>query len=117
MGGRGYVTGKLLVSFPNPIRSSFPSSDTHTHTPLFSQVIATARTCNLILIVLDCMKPITHKRLIEHELEGFGLRLNKTPPEITFRKKDKVAPSPTPTPTPSHPSPSPSPRAWNELKK
>lgn len=34
------------------------------------QVIATARTCNLILIVLDCLKPITHKKLIEHELEG-----------------------------------------------
>lgn len=32
-------------------------------------MIATARTCNLILIVLDCMKPITHKRLIEKELE------------------------------------------------
>ncbi|KAL6767429.1 Developmentally-regulated GTP-binding protein 1 [Auxenochlorella protothecoides] len=53
------------------------------------QVIATARTCNLILIVLDCLKPITHKKLIEHELEGFGLRLNKKPPEITFKKKDK----------------------------
>jgi small GTP-binding protein len=53
------------------------------------QVIATARTCNLILIVLDCLKPITHKKLIEHELEGFGIRLNKTPPNITFRKKDK----------------------------
>ena len=37
-----------------------------------SQVISTARTCNLILIVLDCLKPISHKRLIEHELEGFG---------------------------------------------
>ena len=34
------------------------------------QVIATARTCDLILIVLDCLKPITHKKLIEHELEG-----------------------------------------------
>lgn len=33
------------------------------------QVISTARTCNLIIIVLDCLKPITHKRLIEHELE------------------------------------------------
>jgi ribosome-interacting GTPase 1 len=33
------------------------------------QVISTARTCNLILIVLDCLKPLTHKRLIEHELE------------------------------------------------
>lgn len=111
------------------------------------QVIATARTCSLILIVLDCLKPITHKKLIEHELEGawrgygcggvwgcgggeggllrkgllvrargrgdhargirpmgqratltrvelpalagFGLRLNKQPPEITFKKKEK----------------------------
>lgn len=53
------------------------------------QVIATARTCNLIVIVLDCLKPITHKKLIEHELEGFGIRLNKTPPLITYKKKDK----------------------------
>lgn len=53
------------------------------------QVISTARTCNLILIVLDCLKPITHKRLIEHELEGFGIRLNKTPPPLTFRKKER----------------------------
>ncbi|KAG2437624.1 hypothetical protein HYH02_011263 [Chlamydomonas schloesseri] len=53
------------------------------------QVISTARTCNLILIVLDCLKPLTHKRLIEHELEGFGIRLNKKPPSITFRKKDR----------------------------
>ncbi|CAA6659537.1 unnamed protein product [Spirodela intermedia] len=53
------------------------------------QVISTARTCNLILIVLDAIKPITHKRLIEKELEGFGIRLNKEPPNLTFRKKDK----------------------------
>lgn len=53
------------------------------------QVISTARTCNLILIVLDCLKPISHKKLIEHELEGFGIRLNKQPPNLTFRKKDK----------------------------
>lgn len=53
------------------------------------QVISTARTCDLILIILDCLKPITHKKLIEHELEGFGIRLNKKPPAITFRKKDK----------------------------
>lgn len=53
------------------------------------QVISTARTCNLIYIVLDCLKPITHKRLIEKELEGFGIRLNKKPPGITFKKKDK----------------------------
>ncbi|CAK7337946.1 unnamed protein product [Dovyalis caffra] len=53
------------------------------------QVISTARTCNCILIVLDAIKPITHKRLIEKELEGFGIRLNKEPPNLTFRKKDK----------------------------
>ncbi|KAJ9522372.1 hypothetical protein QJQ45_008149 [Haematococcus lacustris] len=47
------------------------------------QVISTARTCNLILIVLDCLKPLTHKRIIEKELEGFGIRLNKKPPNIT----------------------------------
>jgi ribosome-interacting GTPase 1 len=38
------------------------------------QVISTSRTCNCILIVLDAIKPITHKRLIEKELEGFGIR-------------------------------------------
>jgi len=53
------------------------------------QVIATARTCNLILIVLDSLKPVTHKKLIEKELEGFGIRLNKEPPKIQFKRKDK----------------------------
>jgi len=53
------------------------------------QVIAVAKTCNLIVIVLDAMKPMTHKRIIERELEGFGIRLNKKPPAITLRKKDK----------------------------
>jgi len=43
----------------------------------------------LICVVLDATKPIKHKKIIEHELEGFGLRLNKTPPQITIRKKDK----------------------------
>eukprot|EP00871_Galdieria_phlegrea_P004470 jgi/Galph1/5023/GphlegSOOS_G3667.1 len=53
------------------------------------QVIAVARSCNLILIVLDATKPATVKRLVEHELEGFGIRLNKRPPRISFRKRDK----------------------------
>lgn len=53
------------------------------------QVIAVARTCNLIFICLDVMKPVTHKHLIEHELEGFGIRCNKTPPKIKFSRKDK----------------------------
>ena len=53
------------------------------------QVIAVARTCSLILICLDILKPLGHEKLIEQELEGFGIRLNKEPPNITYRKKDK----------------------------
>jgi small GTP-binding protein len=53
------------------------------------QVIAVARTCSLIYIILDVLRPLTHKKIIEKELEGFGIRLNKTPPNITFRKKDR----------------------------
>lgn len=40
-------------------------------------------------MVLDVMKPLGHKKLLEYELEGFGIRLNKKPPEIVFRKKEK----------------------------
>ncbi len=53
------------------------------------QVIAVARTCSLIFIVLDVLKPLQHKRILEKELEGFGIRLNKTPPNITYKKKEK----------------------------
>lgn len=53
------------------------------------QVIAVARTCNLILIVLDVLKPLHHKKILEKELEGFGIRLNKEPPNITVRVKEK----------------------------
>lgn len=41
------------------------------------------------MIVLDVMKPLTHKRIIERELEGFGIRLNKKKPDIYLKKKDK----------------------------
>merc|ERR1739844_369114 len=53
------------------------------------QVIAVARTASLIYIVLDILKPLQHKRLIEKELEGFGIRLNQQPPNIYFKKKEK----------------------------
>lgn len=49
------------------------------------QVLAAAMTCNVILIVLDALKSLTHKLLIEKELHGFGIRLNQSPPEITFK--------------------------------
>lgn len=35
------------------------------------------------------MKPLQHKKLLEYELEGFGIRLNKVPPEIIFKRKEK----------------------------
>ncbi|GAA5899175.1 hypothetical protein JCM6882_009275 [Rhodosporidiobolus microsporus] len=53
------------------------------------QVIAVARTCQLIFICLDVLKPLGDKAVIENELEGFGIRLNKTPPNISIKKKDK----------------------------
>ena len=40
-------------------------------------------------MVLDVLKPLQHKRLLEYELEGFGIRLNKSPPNIGYRPKDK----------------------------
>ena len=39
------------------------------------QVIAVARTCNIIFICLDVLKPLGHKKILENELEGFGIRL------------------------------------------
>lgn len=53
------------------------------------QVIAVAKTCNLIFIVLDVLKPLTDKKIIETELEGFGIRINKEPPNIVFKKKER----------------------------
>jgi len=50
------------------------------------QVIGVARTCDLILLVLDVSKPLTHKSIIENELEGAAIRLNKEPPRIGVRK-------------------------------
>jgi ribosome-interacting GTPase 1 len=35
------------------------------------------------------MKPLTHRRIIEYELEGFGIRLNKKPPNIIIKRKEK----------------------------
>ena len=53
------------------------------------QVIGVARTCDLILIVLDASKPMAHMKIIEQELEGFGIRLNKKPPKIKIKKLPK----------------------------
>jgi ribosome-interacting GTPase 1 len=46
------------------------------------QVISTARTSDVILIVLDATKGDVQKRLLEEELESVGIRLNTRPPNI-----------------------------------
>lgn len=38
---------------------------------------------------MDAQKPMEHKRIIEEELEGFGIRLNKKPPKIRVEKVEK----------------------------
>ena len=52
-------------------------------------LVIVARTCSLILIVLDVLRPLLHKKILENELEGFGIRLNKQPPNIHFKRKEK----------------------------
>merc|ERR1712205_240039 len=52
------------------------------------QVISTARTCSLIIIVMDVSRPLTHKKLIEKELEGFNIRLNREKPDIKISRKE-----------------------------
>ena len=53
------------------------------------QVIATARTSDLILIILDATKSLEQRRIIERELETMGIRLNSSPPNVTIRRKER----------------------------
>ena len=51
------------------------------------QVIAVARTADLVLMILDATKKDIHKDLLEKELESVGIRLNKRRPDIYFKEK------------------------------
>jgi len=51
------------------------------------QVIAVARTADLVLMVLDATKKDIHKDLLERELEAVGIRLNTKKPDIYFKEK------------------------------
>lgn len=51
------------------------------------QVIAVARTSDLIIIMLDATKSDEQKALLEAELEAVGIRLNKERPKIYFKEK------------------------------
>lgn len=51
------------------------------------QVIAVAKTADLVLMMLDVTKGDTQRRMLEIELEAVGIRLNRTKPDIVFRQK------------------------------
>jgi len=51
------------------------------------QVIAVARTADLILMMLDASKQEIHKNLLERELHSVGIRLNSRRPNIYFKAK------------------------------
>lgn len=51
------------------------------------QVIAVARTADLVIIMLDATKSEVHRPLLEKELESVGIRLNKRKPNIYFKQK------------------------------
>ncbi|XP_054763031.1 developmentally-regulated GTP-binding protein 2-like [Lytechinus pictus] len=51
------------------------------------QVIAVARTADLVVMMLDANKGDVQKNLLEKELETVGLRLNKQRPNIYFKQK------------------------------
>lgn len=49
------------------------------------QVIAVARTADLVLMMLDATKQDVQRALLEKELESVGIRLNKQRPNIYFK--------------------------------
>ncbi|CAF1162359.1 unnamed protein product [Didymodactylos carnosus] len=49
------------------------------------QVIAVARTSDMVLMMLDATKGEVQKEILEGELESVGLRLNKHKPDIYFK--------------------------------
>lgn len=53
------------------------------------QVIATARTADLILIMLDATKSLVQRELLEREMESMGIRLNKQRPLVSIKKRER----------------------------
>ena len=51
------------------------------------QVIAVARTADLVLMMLDATKSEIQRKLLEAELEAVGIRLNRQKPRIYFKPK------------------------------
>jgi ribosome-interacting GTPase 1 len=54
-----------------------------------------AKTADVILIMLDATKSDEQRHLLEHELDAVGIRLNKSKPDIVFKKKTTGGVCPT----------------------
>lgn len=52
------------------------------------QVVATARTADLVIMVLDATKSEHQRESLEAELEAVGIRLNCEPPNINYKPKE-----------------------------
>uniref|UniRef100_A0A8C7T807 Developmentally regulated GTP binding protein 2 n=1 Tax=Oncorhynchus mykiss TaxID=8022 RepID=A0A8C7T807_ONCMY len=51
------------------------------------QVIAVARTADVVIMMLDATKGDVQRKLLEKELESVGIRLNRSKPNIYFKPK------------------------------
>ncbi|ETW87618.1 hypothetical protein HETIRDRAFT_438028 [Heterobasidion irregulare TC 32-1] len=51
------------------------------------QVVSTAKTADLIVIMLDATKSEEQRRLLEIELDSVGIRLNKRRPDVVFKRR------------------------------
>ncbi len=51
------------------------------------QVVSTAKTADLILVMLDATKSEQQRKLLEIELDAVGIRLNKRKPDVVFKRK------------------------------
>ncbi|GAA6007973.1 hypothetical protein JCM11491_006561 [Sporobolomyces phaffii] len=51
------------------------------------QVVAVAKTADLVVMMLDVTKGDEQRSQLEHELEEIGIRLNRTKPDIVFKPK------------------------------
>ncbi|CAF1294693.1 unnamed protein product [Adineta ricciae] len=51
------------------------------------QVIAVARTADMVLMMLDATKGDRQREILEEELESVGIRLNRRKPDIYFKPK------------------------------
>lgn len=49
--------------------------------------MSTAKTADLILIMMDATKSDEQRRLLEYELDAVGIRLNKQRPDVVFKRK------------------------------